>query len=182
MGSIFRVVPIFMSMFIISNCPCTNRETTHTNQPHACPGLFCCWSPFTSIIPSRPGPRPHSPSAHTRARSWEGKEPECSDQSFPEPLSCPFCFTLIHCSLKNSQIRRHRAQLREPQFAHLWNGENDYCPPHCSQTCSSDDARCPLQNPPNKDMLSSCTNWESSYWQQMTVSQAGLGPSQMKNL
>ena len=38
---IFRVVPSFMSMFIISNFPCANRETTHTNQSHTCPALFC---------------------------------------------------------------------------------------------------------------------------------------------
>ena len=33
---IFRLAPIFMSMFTISNLPCTNRETSHTNQSHVC--------------------------------------------------------------------------------------------------------------------------------------------------
>lgn len=51
---IFRLDPIFMSMFAISNFPCANRETFHTNQSHSSAGK--AHSPASSHPNQAPGP------------------------------------------------------------------------------------------------------------------------------
>lgn len=82
---IFRLDPIFMSMFTISNFPVpTERHSTQINH------TLLLVKPTRQHPPIPTRPQAPSPSPHMRPWSQEGKKPESSDQRFLEPPSALF--------------------------------------------------------------------------------------------